>query len=33
MVTADMLKQAFDITVEIHRAAHGKAYLSYENNF
>jgi iron complex transport system ATP-binding protein len=33
VLTEAMLKEAFDVTVEITRAAHGRAYISYENNF
>jgi len=33
ILTREMLKEAFDVTVEVQRAAHGKAYISYENNF
>ncbi len=33
VLTEKMLKEAFDVTIEIRRADYGKAYISYENNF
>jgi iron complex transport system ATP-binding protein len=33
VLTKEMLKEAFDVTIEIRRAVAGKAYISYENNF
>jgi len=33
VLTKKMLKEAFDIAVEIKREDYGRAYISYENNF
>ncbi|HWR59735.1 MAG TPA: ABC transporter ATP-binding protein [Thermodesulfovibrionales bacterium] len=33
VLTKDMLKTAFDVTVEISRSDAGKTFVSYENNF
>ncbi len=33
VLTEEMLKEAFDITVEIKRSDYGGAYISYEKNF
>ena len=33
VLTGGMIKEAFGIAVEIKREDHGKAYISYENNF
>jgi iron complex transport system ATP-binding protein len=33
VLTGEMIKEAFDINVEIKREDHGRAYIRYENNF